>query len=114
MSAIGNRDVLANEPALYAEIVRRIVAVADPERIILFGSRARGDHRPDRDFDILVVKETEEPRYTRSRALYGALSDLLVETDIMVYTPEEVREWQGASRAFITTAVREGTVLYER
>lgn len=114
MSAIGDRDLLADERTLYAEIVRRIVAAADPERIILFGSRARGDHRPDSDFDILVVKETEEPRHTRSRPLYSALADLWVEVDISVYTPEEIAAWRGVRQAFTTTATREGKVLYER
>jgi len=102
------------ERELYDEIVRRIVAVADPEKVIVFGSRARGDHRPDSDIDILVIKESSEPRWVRARGLYGALSDIMIETDILVYTPDEVREWAGASQAFITTAVREGKVLYER
>lgn len=102
------------ERELYQEIVRRIVAATDPDKIIVFGSRARGDHRPDSDIDILVIKESSEPRYKRSRGLYGMLSDIMVGVDIVVYTPDEVREWQGARRAFVTTAVREGKVLYER
>ncbi|HET8626698.1 MAG TPA: nucleotidyltransferase domain-containing protein, partial [Thermomicrobiales bacterium] len=114
MSAIGSRDLLADERTLYAEIVRRIVAAADPEQIIVFGSRARGDHRPDSDFDILVVKETSEPRYMRSRALYGALADLPVEVDVSVYTPQEIAAWRGVRQAFTTTATREGKVIYER
>lgn len=102
------------EGELYDEIVQRIVALADPERVIVFGSRARGDHRPDSDIDILVIKESSEPRWVRARGLYGALSDIMIDTDIMVYTPDEAREWAGASQAFVTTAVREGVVLYER
>lgn len=105
---------IEQERALYDEIVRRIVAVADLEKIIVFGSRARGDHRPDSDIDILVIKDSAEPQYMRSRGLYGALSDIIAAMDIVVYTPDEVREWRGASRAFVTTAVREGKVLYER
>ena len=66
----------AQERALYDEIVRRIVALADPDKIIVFGSRARGDHRADSDIDILVIKESTEPRYKRSRVLYGALANL--------------------------------------
>jgi len=104
------------EGALYEEIVRRIVALADPDKIIVFGSRARGDHRADSDIDILVIKESTEPRYKRARALYGALANLprAVDVDISVYTPEEVADWHGVRQAFVTTATREGIVLYER
>jgi uncharacterized protein len=104
------------EGALYEEIVRRIVALADPDKIIVFGSRARGDHRADSDIDILVIKESPEPRYKRSRVLYGALANLprAVDVDISVYTPEEVADWREVRQAFVTTATREGIVLYER
>jgi hypothetical protein len=48
--------------------------------------------------------------------IYAALSDLPIEVDadVIVYTPEEIQEWSGASASFVTTALREGTVLYER
>lgn len=109
-------DVLLADRELYAEVVRRIVAVADPDRIILFGSRARGDHRPDSDVDLLVVQESDEPRYARSGKLYTALARLPreVDVDIVVFTPREIWEWSGVRQAFETTAVREGVVLYER
>jgi len=99
---------------LIAEIVRRIVKAAQPEKIILFGSRARGDARPDSDFDLLVIKHSQEPRYRRSVALYVALADLPAEVELMVYTPEEVEEWSQVPQAFVTTAVHEGIAVYER
>jgi predicted nucleotidyltransferase len=96
------------------EIVARIKKVAQPECIILFGSQVQGTARPDSDFDLLVIKESDEPRYRRSAPLYTALSDVPVEVDVVVYTPDEVSEWDSVREAFITTAVREGKVLYER
>jgi len=98
-----------------SEIVRRIRAVSDPAKIVLFGSRARGDHRPDSDIDLLVIKESPLPRHRRAIPLYAALADLPLDVDaeVVVYTPAEVEEWRGASAAFVTTALREGTVLYE-
>ena len=96
------------------DIVRRIVDTAQPERVILFGSQARGDARPNSDFDVLVIKPSDEPRYRRSIPLYVALADLPVEVEEMVYTPEEVDEWSQVPLAFVTTAVREGTTIYER
>jgi predicted nucleotidyltransferase len=96
------------------DIVRRIVDTAHPEKVILFGSQARGDARPGSDFDVLVIKDSDEPRHRRSVPLYVALADLPVEVEVMVYTPEEVEEWSEVPQAFVTTAVREGTTIYER
>jgi predicted nucleotidyltransferase len=95
-------------------IVARIVETIQPDKIILFGSRARGDARPDSDYDILVIKESNEPRHRRSVPLYVALAGLPAEVEVMVHTPEEVEEWSQVPQAFITTAVREGKALYER
>ena len=97
-----------------ADIVRRIVETAQPDKIIVFGSRARGDARPNSDFDVLVIKDSDEPGYRRDVPLYVALAGLDVPVDVMVYTPEEIREWSDVPFAFITTAVRKGKVVYER
>ncbi len=99
---------------LMQDIIRRIVATAQPEKIILFGSRARGDARPDSDFDILVIKQSDEPGYRRDAALYLALAGLNAPVDVLTYTPEEVRDWSAVPQAFLTTALREGKVVYEK
>jgi predicted nucleotidyltransferase len=96
------------------EIVRRIVAAAQPDKVILFGSRARGKARPDSDFDFLVIKDSDEPGYRRDAPLYLALAGLNAPVEVLTYTPEEIREWSAVPQAFITTAVREGKVVYER
>ena len=96
------------------EIVRRVREVAQPERIILFGSRARGTSHPGSDFDLLIINESEQPRYRRSAPLYTRLADLPAEVDIVVYTPSEVADWSDVPQALVSTAVREGRVLYER
>jgi uncharacterized protein len=102
-------------PETLTEIVRRIRSVANPRKIVLFGSRARGEHRPDSDVDLLVIEDSPLPRHRRSIPLYAALADLPidVDTEVVVYTPAEVAEWRGANAAFVTTALREGKVLYE-
>jgi predicted nucleotidyltransferase len=99
---------------LLQDVVNRIVDAAHPEKIVLFGSHARGAARPDSDIDVLVIADSREPRYRRSAPLYGALSDVLVPMDIIVYTRSEVEEWQGVPQAFVTTVIREGKVLYEK
>lgn len=100
---------------MVSEIVRRIRSVSNPRKIVLFGSRARGDYRPDSDIDLLVIEDSDMPRHRRPVRLYAALADLPldVETEVVVYTPAEVEQWSGASAAFVTTALREGKVLYE-
>ena len=99
---------------LVQEVVQRIVEAAQPDKVILFGSRARGSARPDSDFDLVVIKNSDEPGYRRDASLYLALAGLNAPVDVIVYTPEEVREWSAVPQAFITTAVREGKVVYER
>ena len=98
---------------LVEQIVSRIVEASHPERVVLFGSRARGEPRSESDYDLLVIKKSDEPRYRRAVPLYEALVGLLANVDIMVYTPKEVSEWSDLPEAFVTTAVREGKALYE-
>jgi predicted nucleotidyltransferase len=93
-------------------IVERIEAIARPERVILFGSRARGKARSDSDVDLLVIAESDEPRYRRSAPLYAALATAQSK-QMSLYTPSEVAEWSAVPQAFVTTAFREGHILYE-
>ena len=98
----------------FKTLVSRIVEAVHPERVVLFGSHARGDAAPRSDVDILVVANSDRPRYERAIPIYRAVADLPVELDILVYTPAEVRDWSRVDQAFVTTALREGRVLYER
>jgi len=97
------------------EIVQRIRSAANPQKIVLFGSRARNEHRPDSDIDLLIIEESALPRHRRAVPLCDALADMPidVDTEVVVYTPAEVEEWRNAKSAFVTTALREGRVLYE-
>jgi predicted nucleotidyltransferase len=105
---------LSDTAELLDQAVARLREAAQPERIVLFGSRARGDSRPDSDFDLLVIADSDEPRYRRSAPLYRILADLPAEIELAVYTSEEAHEWSAVPQAFVTTAMREGKVLYEK
>ena len=98
---------------LTGKIVQRIVDTVHPLKVVLFGSRARGQSRVGSDYDILVVSESDQPRYRRSVPLYTALADVPAEVEVMVYTPAEIEEWSALPQAFVTTAVKEGKVLYQ-
>ncbi len=98
---------------LMQEIVQRIVQTAHPLKVIVFGSRARGEARPESDLDLLIISRDSRPHAQRASDLYGVLSDIMFPVDIVVYPPREITEWQDVPQAFVTTAVRERTVLYE-
>lgn len=99
---------------LLQEAVRRIVQAGNPIKIVLFGSRARGEGRPDSDLDLLIIEESSLPRYKRSPRYRLALVGLFPSKDVVVWTPEEVANWANVPNFFVTTALREGKVLYER
>lgn len=100
--------------AVLLEMVRRILAVGTPQKIVLFGSRARGDARADSDYDLLLVEHSELPRHRRAARYRRALAGLAGAKDILVWTPEEIAQWRNVPNAFVTEAVQEGVVLYER
>lgn len=99
---------------MLSEVVRRVVEVANPDKIILFGSYAYGKPHKESDLDILVVMESDLPRYKRSVPIYKALADLFVPLDILVYTPQEIEAWRDVPQAFITSVLKKGKVLYEK
>jgi predicted nucleotidyltransferase len=100
--------------SLLAEVAARIRAVGRPFKIVLFGSRARGDPHPYSDLDLLVVEESDLPRFRRSPRYYLALAGLFPAKDIVVWTPAEIARWAQVPNHFVTTALREGKCLYER
>ena len=99
-------------------MVETIVAEVDPERIILFGSRARGDAHADSDVDLMVVEEgpfgPERNEHTETVRLIYALADFPVAKDILVCSREEVEYWKDSLNNVVAEALREGEVLYER
>jgi uncharacterized protein len=100
-------------PYFAQEIVGRIRAIAEPEQIILFGSRARGEGHTDSDLDLFIILDSDLPRYRRAVPFYEALAGLGRAKDIVVYTPAEVADWRTASCSLVATVLREGQVLYE-
>lgn len=95
------------------EMVDRIVREFQPEKIILFGSQARGDTHKWSDIDLLVVMPDGTERCETSVAIRRILSDLLVSKDIIVTTPEEIVRRGHPVGTALRPALREGQVLCE-
>lgn len=107
-----------DENHLLQEMVDVIVREVDPEAIILFGSRARGDAGPDSDVDLLVI-ESEPFSQQRSRRLeatrlYTALRNMPVSKDLLLYSREEFEKWKTSLNHVVGRAYREGRLLHER
>ncbi len=101
------------DPAL-ADVVRRIVDAVRPEQILLFGSRARGDHRPDSDYDLLVVKQGNYRKGTVVGDIYMALIGAQAPVDIVVAHPEELAVERGVFQTTVLRlALRDGSVVYD-
>ena len=99
---------------LIDQMVGRIKDRFSPERIILFGSFARGTATKDSDVDLLVILPEVENRRQSAIDIRRALSDLPVGKDIIVSTPEEVRDKGHLVGSVLRMALREGKTLYER
>ena len=103
---------------LIRQMVDAIVAEARPERVILFGSQARGDAGETSDVDFLVVDSEpfDEQRSRRQLCvrLYQALAKFRVSADILVYARHEFDYWSDSLNHVVGRAAREGKVLYER
>jgi len=96
------------------QMVKRIVAQFHPERIILFGSHARGGAGADSDVDLLIVMPVSGSRREKAIEIGVALHDIPIAKDVIVVTPEDF-EWRKEIVGTIERpAAREGRLLYAR
>lgn len=106
------------DAALLEQMVRAIVDEVDPDRVILFGSHARRDARPDSDVDLIVVEREpfgpDRSRFVEMNRLYDTLSHFFVPKDILVFNRDEVERWRNSINHVLARSLREGVVLYER
>ncbi len=95
-------------------MVRRIAESFAPEKIILFGSHARGDATEDSDVDLLVLfREVEEP-HQRAAEMYSALIGCRLPKDIVVSTTARFERYRNVVNTVYWPAAREGKTVYER
>ena len=95
-----------------AEIIRRIVEVAKPDKIIMFGSAAKGEMGPNSDVDLLVIKSGDIHRGHLTEEIYMNLFGVGQAVDVVVVTPEDVERNRDSFALVIYPALREGKVIY--
>lgn len=106
-------DPVLEKDARLAEIVRRLVAALGPERIYLFGSKARGDEGPDSDYDLMVVvPDDSPPEQKRGRRAYEALRGTGTAADVHVWTKGGFERRLHVVTSLPATVQREGRLLY--
>lgn len=109
----GNEPLWAATPEKLEEAVRRLVEAARPAKVILFGSRARGNADNTSDIDLLVIEDEVEDRFSEMIRLNGALRGLILAVDLLVIGKREFELWSQAPGSVYYAARREGKVLYE-
>ena len=96
------------------DMVRRIAERFRPEKIILFGSYARGQATEDSDIDLLVVMPVEHSTRQKANEIDLALADRTVPLDVIVVTPEQFERERDVIGTVLYKAVREGKILYKQ
>jgi predicted nucleotidyltransferase len=96
------------------QIARTIVDAFHPRRIVLFGSRARGDARADSDVDLMVEMDSDLRPLERMRRVYQACRDRSLPLDVVVFTPEEVTRQRHQKNSLVSAIESEGKVIYEQ
>jgi len=103
---------MTTDPTLN-KIIELLVTLYSPDRIYLFGSKARGDSGPDSDYDLMVIVPNETPREMRkSDRAYRALWEIGTGGDILIWTREGFDSRLHVKSSLPATVVSEGKLLY--
>ncbi|ATE58846.1 nucleotidyltransferase domain-containing protein [Thauera sinica] len=95
-----------------AAAVKALAEGARPQKIVLFGSYARGDAKADSDLDLLVIEERVTDRAREMVRLRRLLRPLRIPADVLVYSADEVQRWGNQPGAALYWALQEGKVVY--
>ncbi|MDI6716860.1 MAG: nucleotidyltransferase domain-containing protein [Actinomycetota bacterium] len=107
---MGRKKKLSEQ--ILKNIINRIVEVAHPEKIILFGSAARGEMGPNSDVDILVVVKPGVHRRKLAGEIYKNLIGVGQAVDVIVVTTEDIERYKDSFALIIEPALKEGQVVY--
>ncbi len=97
---------------ILAEIIKRVVEAAQPDKIILFGSAARGEMGQNSDIDIMVIKSGKFDHWRLLATIYRHLRGDLAAVDVVLATPEDIHLYGDSPYLVFYPALREGMVVY--
>ena len=100
-----------NLPPEAKEAIRRIIKVAQPERIIVFGSHAREEALPNSDLDLLIVKDVPNRKQLAGR-IYRSLVGVGIPIDVVVVRPSDIERYAASPSLIIQPALTEGRTVY--
>ncbi len=103
---------MQSEPEVIEQLIRRIIELVQPLRIILFGSAARGEMGPDSDIDVLVVMPNGVHRRRTAQLLYRQIRGLGVPFDILVATPNDLEMHKDNIGMIYQSILQEGREVY--
>jgi len=96
------------------EIVSRIIEVTQPEQVILFGSTARGTTGPHSDLDLLIIKTGRYNARKVAGLIYQRMRGIARSIDLVIVTPQQVKDNRNSPFSVLYPALREGRVVYAR
>jgi predicted nucleotidyltransferase len=102
------------DDALVESVVSKIAEAIQPEKIILFGSRAKGKGRPDSDIDLLIIKEAKQSKRELKLRIRRLFPRQNFSMDLFVLTPEEFQRQKSIANTIARAAMREGKTCEER
>jgi uncharacterized protein len=96
------------------KIIQTIVQDYEPEKVILFGSYARGEENKDSDLDLMIIKETYEPYNHRAHRVRSLFNPYPCAMDLFIYTQKEFERLKNFKSLIPHIASKEGIVIYDR
>src|SRR5258708_40225596 len=100
------------EPGILADVVKRVVRAAKPDKIVLFGSAARGTMGPDSDLDLLVIKGGKFNYWRVLTKIYRSLRRSGAAVDVVLVTTEDAERYRDTHCLVICPALHEGKVVF--
>ena len=109
---------MSADERILTDMVEAIVREVDPDKIILFGSYARGNAHPESDIDLLIIRkgsfEHGNSRRQEIHRIRRAISGFRVPKGIILYSSDEVDKWQHSPNHIVARCFKEGKTLYVR